>query len=62
MDDLSIQIRLEGAGIYTIKLTNAGREFYDQNWQKYLEMYPNVEAPEPNKKPATRESEAGRKY
>ncbi len=37
----------ESDRVYFIKLTESGREFYEQNWQKYREMYPDVEAPEP---------------
>ncbi len=37
----------EGDRVYYIKFTDSGREFYQQNWQKYREMYPNIEAPKP---------------
>lgn len=33
--------------IYYIKLTESGREFYKQNWQRYRELYPDVKAIEP---------------
>lgn len=39
----------EPARVYTIRLTEAGREFYKQNWQKYRELYPDVSAPPPLK-------------
>lgn len=39
--------KTESDRLYVIKLTDAGREFYHQNWQKYRELYPNVDAPEP---------------
>jgi hypothetical protein len=33
--------------VYVIRLTEKGREFYEENWEKYRELYPNVDAPEP---------------
>lgn len=43
--------RKESDRVYAIRLTESGREFYEQNWEKYRELYPNVEAPQPEKKP-----------
>ncbi len=33
---------------YVIKLTDAGREFYHDNYEKYRQLYPDVKAPAPN--------------
>lgn len=30
-------------------ITSFGRQYYRENWQRYKEMYPDVEAPEPKK-------------
>ena len=38
----------ESDRVYYIKLTESGREYYEQNWQKYRELYPDVEAPSPS--------------
>ena len=37
----------EGARVYVICLTEKGREFYEVNWEKYRDLYPDVEALEP---------------
>jgi DNA-binding PadR family transcriptional regulator len=36
--------------VYVIRLTEKGREFYRDNWEKYRELYPDVEAPAPDPK------------
>ncbi len=36
--------------IYWLRLTFFGESFYRDNWQKYCEMYPEVDAPQPEVK------------
>jgi hypothetical protein len=33
--------------IHCIKLTSFGEQHYKENWARYRELYPEVEAPEP---------------
>jgi hypothetical protein len=33
---------------YDLVITQFGRHFYRSNWKKYRELYPNINAPEPN--------------
>jgi hypothetical protein len=33
---------------YDLAITQFGRHFYRSNWKKYRELYPNINAPEPN--------------
>jgi hypothetical protein len=40
------QGKWEGDRVYVIRLTEKGREFYRDNYDKYRELYPDVEAPE----------------
>lgn len=35
--------------IHWIRLTSLGEQYYKENWARYWEMYPEVEAPEPEK-------------
>lgn len=35
-------------GNHEIVLTDAGREFYRENWQRYRELYPDVDTPDPD--------------
>ncbi len=41
--------------IHWIRLTSFGEQFYRNNWQRYREMYPEVDAPQPEEQ--TTESE-----
>lgn len=34
---------------YRIVITQFGRQYYRSNWQKYRELYPDVDAPEPDR-------------
>lgn len=34
---------------FALVITDFGRQYYQQNWARYREMYPEVEAPEPEK-------------
>jgi DNA-binding MarR family transcriptional regulator len=36
--------------VSVIQLTEAGRKFYYENWEKYRNLYPDVEAPSPDPK------------
>lgn len=36
-----------GIGPYRLRITANGRALYDQEWARYRELYPDVEAPEP---------------
>lgn len=38
----------ESDRVYVIKLTDAGRQFYKENYERYRKLYSNVDAPEPN--------------
>jgi hypothetical protein len=33
---------------YDLAITQFGRHFYRSNWKKYRQLYPNINAPEPN--------------
>ena len=33
--------------IYWVRLSPFGEQFYRDNWQRYQELYPNVDAPAP---------------
>ena len=35
-------------GRYKIHITEAGKQFYQENWAKYVELYPDIDAPKPN--------------
>ncbi len=39
----------ESRPVYWIRLTPFGEQFYRDNWQRYREMYPEIDAPEPAK-------------
>lgn len=41
------QGKWEGDRVYVIRITEKGREFYKVNYEKYRELYPDVEAPKP---------------
>jgi hypothetical protein len=41
----------ESRPVYWIRLTSFGQQFYRENWQRYRDLYPNVEAPEPDREP-----------
>lgn len=32
---------------YGARITQFGKEFYEQNWEKYRDMYPDVDTPKP---------------
>ena len=36
-------------------ITDFGREYYRENWQRYKEMYPEVDAPQPGEQTAESE-------
>lgn len=38
---------MESRPVYWIRLTPFGEQFYYENWQRYREMYPEVDAPVP---------------
>jgi hypothetical protein len=37
----------EGADTWRFELTPDGRAFYEREWARYRELYPEVDAPEP---------------
>ena len=42
----------ESRPVYWLRLTRFGEQYYQDNWQHYHEMYPDVDAPHPEKQTA----------
>ncbi len=42
--------------IYWIRLSPFGEQYYRDNWQRYREMYPEVDAPRPDDKESEKPS------
>ena len=38
----------QGSQVYGIQITDYGKEFYQQNRDKYMRLYPGIDAPPPN--------------
>jgi hypothetical protein len=43
----------ESRPVYWLRLSSFGEQYYRENWQHYRELYPNVEAPEPEREPSS---------